>query len=758
MKVRFFSCLLIVTLSCLQLCARTLSDIRIEGNKRIDRATILANASVEKGEDYEAKDIDEALKRLFETGFFEDVRFRFEGNVLVITVVENPVVNRIGIEGNNKIDDDIITPRLELKSRQVYTLAKLKHDTQAIQDLYRLKGYFAASVTPKIVKKEQNRVDVVFEVNEGAATVVRRIHFLGNKAFSESKLESVIQTKETRWYRFFSSDDNYDQDRLAYDRELLRKFYLEKGYIDFKVKSAVAELTPDRKEFFITFSLDEGVRYKVGDITVRSAMKNVTEADLLKQILVRKGHWYSSKTVNDSQMKISDFLGNKGYAFVDVQMDTNKRDGNIVDLVFEVAEGPSVYIDQIIIKGHNRTNDDVIRREMLVFEGDPYNAAKIRETERRVKNLGFFKKVEIHREPSNQPDKVNLVVEVEEEASTGELSFMFGYNTEAGVLGGVSASERNLFGQGKGVGIGFTASKRSQEVSLDYSHPNFTNRPITAGVSLELAQERGIGTSGSSTRGYRAQRMGADFYLDYELTKDLYQRVTYGISQERRSKLNDKTVSEFLRNEKRNILRSFAEQRLLWDRTDNRQDPTEGYDISLRNRLYGLGGDVRHLDNVLATNFYYPLMEQVIFHTNVRGGRIMKMGKYIPINDRYVLGGYSLRGFEFEGVTVRDKAKSDYSLRGFNFYAGSMEIKMPMPAMPPELGMKFKTFVDFGAVWGSGFPKARVDESKKTRVSAGFGVSIKTPMGNVGVDFAWPLRRARFDERRSFLLQFGNQL
>lgn len=739
--------------------ARTIAQMKIEGNKRIDHATIIANLGIQAGEDHEAKDIDDALKRLFETGFFEDVRFRFDANTLVITVVENPVVNRIGIEGNNKIDDDIITPRLELKPRQVYTLAKLKHDTQAIQDLYRLKGFFAASVTPKIVKKDQNRVDVVFEVNEGVATVVRRINFIGNKAFSESKLESVIQTKETRWYRFFSSDDNYDQDRLAYDRELLRKFYLERGYLDFKVKSAVAELTPDRKEFFITFSLDEGPRYKVGNITVRTTMKNVTEADLLKQILLKKGDWYSSKTVNDSNIKISDFLGNKGYAFVDVLMDTNKQAGNVVDLVFEVAEGPSVYIDQIIIKGNTRTNDDVIRREMLVFEGDPYNTAKIRETERRIKNLGFFKKVEIHREPSNQPDKVNIIVEIEEEASTGELSFMFGYNTEAGVLGGVSASERNLFGQGKGIGIGFTASKRTQEVTLDYSHPNFTNRPITAGISLELAQERGIGTSGSSmNQGYRARRVGADFYLDYELTKDLYQRVTYGISDEKRSKLFDTTISEFIRNEKRNIFRSFAEQRLLWDRTDNRQDPTEGYDISLRNRLYGLGGDVRHLDNVLATNFYYPVMEQVVFHANARGGKIMKMGKYVPINDRHVLGGYSFRGFEFEGVTVRDKAKSDYSLRGFNFYAGTFELKMPLPLVPQELGMKFKTFMDFGAVWGSGFPKDRVDESKKPRMSAGFGVSVKTPMGNVGVDFAWPIRRARFDERRSFLLQFGNQI
>lgn len=745
-------------LMCTVLCAHHVASIKVEGNKRIDNATIVANLQIDKGNNYENSEIDEALKRLYETGFFADVKFHFEGNTLVIAVKENPVVNRIGIEGNSKIDDDVIMPRLELKPRQVFTLAKVKHDTQAIQDLYRLKGFFAAGVTPKIVKKDQNRVDVVFEIHEGKATVVRRINFIGNKAFGDSKLESIIQTKETRWYRFFTSDDNYDADRMNYDKELLRKFYLEKGYLDFKMKSAVAELTSDRKEFFITFTLDEGPRYKVGTIAVRSAMKNVSDADLLKLILFQNGSWYSSKIASDSTLKISDFLGNKGYAFVDVQIETNKHDGNIVDLTFDVSEGPSVYIDQMIIKGNNRTNDDVIRRESLVFEGDPYNTAKIRETERRIKNLGFFKKVEIHREPSNQPDKVNLIVEVEEEPSTGELSFMFGYNTEKGILGGVSASERNLFGQGKEVRTGFTASKTDQEINLDYAHPNFTNRPITAGIGLRLAQERGLGVSAANTlKGYRARSIGIDFYLDYELTKDLYQRVGYGISDQRRTKIDSTDVSTFVRNEKRNILRSYVEQRLLWDRTDNRQDPTEGYDIVLTNKLYGLGGDVRHLDNVVATNYYYPVYEQIIFHANARGGHIVRMSKYVPIMDRYALGGYNFRGFEFEGVTIRDKYKTDYSLKGYNFYAGTVEFKMPMPVVPHELGMKFKTFMDMGSVWGTEFDKNLVNESKKLRLSAGFGFSIKTPMGNVGLDFAWPIRRAKFDDRRTFLLQFGTQ-
>lgn len=741
-----------------QLQAHFVSSVKIEGNKRIDKTTILANLGLDAGKNYENAAIDEALKKLYETGFFQDVKFRFEGNTLIIQVQENPVVNRIGIDGNKKIDDDVIFPRLDLKPRQVYTLAKLKHDTQTIQDLYRLRGFFAATVTPKIVKKDQNRVDIVFEVQEGSATVVRRIVFLGNKAFSESKLESVIQTKETRWYRFFTSDDNYDPDRLNYDKELLRKFYLEKGYIDFKVKSAVAELTPDRKEFFITFTIDEGTRYRIGNVTIRSAIKNVSEKDLQTALLFKKGDWYSSKTINDSIIKVSDVLGNKGYAFVDVQTDMDRKEGNVVDLSFDIAEGPSVYIDKIIIKGNHRTNDDVIRREILVFEGDPYNAAKIRETERRIKNLGFFKKVEVHKEASDQTDKVNLIIEVEEEPSTGELSFMFGYNTESGIMGGISASERNLFGQGKGIGIGFTANKRQQEINLDYTHPNFTNRPLTAGASLNLAQERGLGMIGSSTRkGYKATHVGADFYLDYELTKDLYQRVTYGISQERKTRIDSTEVSEFIRNEKRHVVRSFVEQRLLWDRTDNRQDPTEGYDASLRNRVYGIGGNVRHIDNVITTNYYYPIYEQVIFHANLRGGKIIKMGKYVPISDRYVLGGYNFRGFEFEGVTVRDKARPDYSLRGLNFYGGTLEVKLPMPVVPPELGMKFKTFIDFGAVWGSGFDKEKVYETSKMRVSAGFGVSVKTPMGNVGLDFGWPIRRGKFDERRTFLLQFGTQ-
>ncbi|USO01542.1 MAG: outer membrane protein assembly factor BamA [Alphaproteobacteria bacterium] len=742
--------------ACSTVSAMRVDAIVIEGNKRIDKATIESYLKIEVGKDHTNDALNDGLKRLYQTNFFADAKLDVKNNKLHIVVVENPLVNRVAIEGNNQIEDKVITPRLDLKPRQVYTLARVKHDAQIIQDLYRLKGYFAAVVTPKVVRKEQNRVDVVFEVKEGKATAIRKIAFNGNRAFGTSKLESVIQTKETRWYRFFTSEDNYDPERLGYDRELLRKFYLEHGYIDFKVTSAIAELTPDHKDFFITFTLDEGGRYAIGDLLARCVIKGVTPEELLKVATFKKGDWYSARRVNDTVIKISNYLGNKGFAFVDVNPEIKKKDGRVVDITFEVSEGPSVYIDQIIIKGNHRTNGDVIRREMLVFEGDPYNAAKIRESERRIKNLGYFKKIEIQREASDQQDKVNLIVDVDEKPSTGEFTFMFGYNTQQGVIGGISAAERNLFGEGKFLGVGLQGGKRSQDITLDYSHPNFTNRPIVAGIRLNMGLEKSVGTVGTHHKGYRNQSLGSEIYMSYELMTDLYQTVTYGISQDKRRNNNQSEVSSFIRAEPSHIVRSYVDQELLWDKTDDRNEPTEGYSISFSNRFYGLGGDANHLRNQCGASFYHPIYEQVILHLNARGGIIAKMGKRVLSADRFTLGGYNFRGFEFDGITVRDKLRPDYSLGGYKYYAGSAEVTMPVPGVPDDLGMKFKTFMDAGTVWDGGYNKTLVHDSSALRLTAGFGLGVRTPMGNIEVTFAWPVRRKSGDESRSFLLKFGN--
>ncbi len=736
--------------------AQTITAIEVKGNKRIDKATVISYLKLKTGSDYSRDDLDEGLKRLYATNFFATVAIDQKDGALTLVVTENPLVNRIAIEGNDQIEDKIITPRLDLKPRQVYTLSRVKHDAQIIQDLYRLKGYFAAKVTPKVVRKDQNRVDVVFEVKEGKATAVRKISFIGNKAFGTSKLESIIQTKETRWYRFFTADDNYDPERLGYDRELLRKFYLERGYIDFKVKSAIAELTADHKDFFITFTLDEGVRYKVGKISVRSAIKGVSSKDMLAVKTFAEGDWYNVRRVNDTILKISNLLGNKGFAFVDVNTDVQKKGKDIVDIVFEVAEGPSVYIDQIIIKGNNRTNSDVIRREMLIFEGDAYNAAKIRESERRIKNLGHYKKIEIQREASDQSDKVNLIVHVDEKPSTGEFTFMFGYNTQQGVIGGVSAAERNLFGEGKFIGVGLQGGKRHQDAHIEYAHPNFLNRPIIGGVRLNGSLDRSVGTVGSNDRGYRNRNLGAEFYASYELMADLYQTVTYGISQEKRTKVNNSSVSSFIRAEPSNIVRSYVSQDLLWDKTDDRNDPREGYNLSLSNTFYGVGGDARHIRNQMGANYYRPLFEQAVIHVGARAGTIAKLSHHVYSADRFTLGGYSFRGFEFDGVTVRDRQRPDYSLGGHHYYAATVEMTMPVPGVPDDMGMKFKTFIDAGAVWDGGYPKDKVYDSAGIRYAAGVALAVKTPMGNVEVTIASPIAKKRGDESRSFLLKFGS--
>ncbi|MBL0941875.1 MAG: outer membrane protein assembly factor BamA, partial [Alphaproteobacteria bacterium] len=459
--------------------------VEIKGNERIETATILANIKIHVGDTVTQDKLDEAVRKIFETGYFSDVKISLRGNTVLVAVVENPIVNQLAFEGNKEIDDKLLKEQIKLRPRQVYTLTKLNSDTKIIYDLYRLKGYFGATVTPKIIRRDQNRVDVIFEINEREATKVQQIVFVGNKKFTSSKLESILQTKETRWYRFFSTDDNYDADRMAYDQELLRVFYLENGYADFRVKSAVAELTPDQKEFFITFTLDEGERYKFGKLEITSKIPKVEPAKLYNLLTIHEGDWYSSKEVEKTVSAMTEAIGNEGYAFVDVHPKIDRSvENHIISINFEVTEGPRVYIDRILISGNYRTDEEVIRRELLLFEGDAYNAYKIKQSERHLKNLGFFKKVAIKQEPSDAPDKVSLIIELEEEESTGEFSVSGGYSTSDGILGDIGVRERNFLGRGQDVHTNFTLSKRRRQFDVGFTEPYFLDRPLAAGIDF----------------------------------------------------------------------------------------------------------------------------------------------------------------------------------------------------------------------------------------------------------------------------------
>jgi len=499
-------------------------EVRIEGTQRIEPETVRSYLLVQPGDPFNDERVDRSLKALFATGLFADVNLRREGDVLIVRVVENPIINRIAFEGNHKFDEAALTAELQLRPRVVYTRTKVQADVKRLLDLYRRSGRFAASVEPKVIPLDQNRVDLVFEIDEGAVTGISSINFVGNHQFSASRLQETIQTKESRWYRFLSTDDTYDPDRLTYDRELLRKFYLSQGYADFRVVSAIAELTPAKDGFFVTFTLEEGERYRFGKIDLESKIKELNASEIRPLVTAKEGDWYNADEVEKTITALTDALGNRGYAFVDVQPRVNRnRETHTIDVTFEVQEGPRVFVERIDIIGNQRTLDYVVRREVRLVEGDAFNTSKVRRSQQRIRNLGFFKKVEVTNAQGSAPDRTVVTVEVEEQ-STGELSLGGGFSTTDGPIGDVSVRERNLLGKGQDLRVGLTLSARSQQVDLSFTEPYFLDRNIAAGFDLfQIDQKNQLNAT------YDQFSLGAALRAGYQISELLRQTLRYTI-------------------------------------------------------------------------------------------------------------------------------------------------------------------------------------------------------------------------------------
>ena len=497
-----------------------IADIKIEGTQRIEADTVRSYMQLNPGDPFAPDRIDKALKNLFATGLFADVAFRREGNTLIVKVVENPIINTIAFEGNDYLEFKDLFAEIQEKPRTVLTQSRVQADVQRILNLYRRSGRFGATVDPKIIKLDQNRVNLVFEIKEGSRTDVRKISFVGNKSFSDSELRGVILTTETAWYRFLVTTDTYDPDRLQVDRDRLRDFYLMNGYIDFKVISAVAELSPEQDAFYITFSLDEGERYKVGKVDVKTSLKDLDPEVLRSLVQVKEGEWYDQRDVDKTTAALNDALGSLGYAFVDVQnrldRDPKKK---TVNITFSINEGPKVYVERIDIKGNARTLDSVIRREFRLVEGDAFNSSKLQRTKQRLTNLGFFANVDVKTLPGSTPDKTVIEVNVEEQ-STGELSFGLGYSTTNGPLGLIKISERNLLGKGQSLSLATNLSFVTSNITLSFTEPYFLGRPISAGVDIfDTVTQNTNSTFGNSNIPYDESDLGFGLRAGYDISE-----------------------------------------------------------------------------------------------------------------------------------------------------------------------------------------------------------------------------------------------
>lgn len=725
-------------------------SIEVLGTQRIEVETVKSYMAIAEGDLYDSDRINRSLKALFNTGLFQDVAIRREGEQLLVRVVENPIINRIAFEGNKRIKEEQLNTEIQLRPRTVYTRSKVQSDVKRILELYRRSGRFAATVEPKIIQLEQNRVDLVYEISEGQPTYVRRISFVGNKRYDQDKLREILQTKEERWYRFLSSDDTYDPDRVTYDRELLRRFYLKHGFADFRVSSAVAELTPSREGFFITYTIDEGERYKFGASTINASLRDLNPEDLQPLLISEQGGWYNADQVEDIVQKLVDAVGTKGYAFVDVRPQVNRDpETKTIDITYNIQEGPRVFVERIDIQGNVRTLDRVIRREFRLVEGDAFNSAKLRRSRQRLKDLNFFEKAEVTNVPSDSaPDRTIIKVDVQEK-STGELMFGIGWASSAGPILEASLRERNLLGRGQDLRLGGGLGTKRQSLDLSFTEPYFMDREVAAGFDL-FAIDRKLQRESS----YDASSVGGDLRVGYRLSENLRQDVQYTLKQDTVKGINSTSI--YVQEQIGSKVSSVIGQSLTYDRRDSRIDPTEGYFLRLSTEGAGLGGDVRYLRGVLSGGQYFTLTEKVVLGLSSTVGYIYGLDQRVRITDRFFVGGDNLRGFANGGVSPRDSITGD-ALGAVWQAVGSAQVKFPI-GLPEEFGVAGQAFTDIGTAGPTDTRDTlTVNQSQAIRVAPGLGLSWKSPMGPVSVDLGYPVVKEKFDKKEFFRFNFGTK-
>jgi outer membrane protein insertion porin family len=595
---------------------------------------------------------------------------------------------------------------------------------------------------------QKTLVAFVLGVDEGPATGIRGITFLGNQEFSERALREVISTKESRWWRFLSSDDTYDPDRLTYDRELLRKFYLSQGYADFRVRSAVAELAPDRSGFLITFSIEEGQRYHFGKITLTNALKDVDPAGLSSLLRTREGDWYNADLIDSSVSAVSDALGDRGYAFVQVTPTAKRNpETHTIDVAYDVKEGPEVYVERIDITGNLRTQDRVIRREFRLVEGDAFNTTKLHRSEQRINNLGFFKKADITNAPGSAPDKTIIHVAVQEQ-STGEFQVGVGYSTTDGPLANIGVHERNLLGKGQDLRLDTTIAYRTRQVDLSFTEPYFLNRDLAAGFDL-FALQRDYTTFA----GYIETSYGGSVRMGYQFNEALRQTVSYTLRSDTISNIVT-GASPFVVAQAGTRLASIVGQVLLYDKRDNRLQPTSGYYASYSTDIAGLGGQVYFIRNGLNAGYYYPIATNWVASVSGETGYVKGLGEGVRIEDRYFVGGDNLRGFASGGIGPRDLSTND-ALGANAYWLGSVQLSMPL-GLPKEFGLLGHVFTDFGSAWSLDQSGPTIADINSIRVSAGYGFSWQSPLGPLRLDLAVPIVRQKFDKKEFFRVGFGS--
>lgn len=757
--------------------AAVVRAIEVRGNKRIDAQTIRDNIGIRQGKDFTSVDIDEATKRLFAMGLFSDVTINQIGNVLVVRVAEYEVVNKIIFQGNKKIKDADLERVISLKPREGFDAAKLKADEYTIRDAYFYIGRNDVTVTSKTADLGQGRVNVIFQISEGKRTKIDKIIFEGNKVFGDRRLRDVIATKKTNILSWLTRGDVYSEDRLAADEEALRRFYHNRGYADFRVVSSNAVLNQDGSQYTITFVVDEGQRYKLGDIQVESTVPGINTATMNSALRTRIGDVYNAKKVEDSVIALNDRVADSGYAFAKVEPLGNRDfNSHTISIVYTIDEGPRAYVERIEIRGNNKTRDYVIRREFDLGEGDAFNQTMVKRAKRRLEELGFFQSVNISTSPGSEPDKVVLVVDVVEKA-TGEFSVGGGYTTGGetpGVSVEASITERNLLGRGQYLRIGAGAGQQdSRNYNLSFTEPYFLGYRISAGFDIfhrsyrmnddyDVKQTGGTLRFGIPITDQLTASLGYN-YVEEKYNLDRFRRKEGESDADYRRRLYERYSGAIIEaSEQSPWRRSSISYGLVYNSIDDMQNPHDGVFARVSQEYAGIGGDANFLKTSGKAMLYKTLSEQqdLVGLVSVGGGYIHEIGDNgTRVFDMFKNSFDMIRGFRFNGIgPMQRSANGDkYFLGGTTYMTATAELQFPMPIVPDSLGMRGAVFADAATLYGNNyeprFPElegAVVNTASAWRASAGVSLMWASPFGPLRFDYAWPIKKQDGDRVQNF--------
>jgi len=787
--------------------AQTANSVVVQGNRRVETETVRSYFKPGPGGQLGPGQIDEGVKRLYATGLFADIRYEHSGGRLIVTVVENPVINRVAFEGNKKAKDEQLKLEVQSKPRGTLSRPTVQADVQRIMEIYHRSGRFDVRVDPKIIELPNNRVDLVFEISEGPKTGVKDVRFIGAKAFSSGRLKDVIKTSESNWFSFLQTTDIYDPDRVEADRDLLRRFYLKHGYADVRIVSAVGEYDPAKKGFSVTFTIDEGSQYHVGSVDVLSNVHAISPASLRSSLKLNPGNVYNADLVEKSVEAMTIEAAKRGFAFASVRPRGDRNfEKKVINLIFVVEEGTRAYIERINIHGNTRTRDYVIRREFDIGEGDAYNRALIDRAERRLKNLNYFKSVKITNEPGSAPDRVVININVEE-TSTGEFSISGGYSTSDGFISEVSVADRNLMGRGQFAKASISYGQYSKGFNLSFVEPYLLGYRMAGGIDIFARQ-----SNATSYVSYNTRTVGTNLRLGFGLSEEISLQPHYSIYQQEitlpdqynncqfssNAWINggpgvnpgneggagntDTTVnfpngcyadgeaSLAVRKELANgaVLVSLVGYTLAYNTLDNSRAPTSGLYAEFKQDFAGVGGDVNFIRTSAEGRNYYEVFPDVVGVLKLQGGHITGWGgRDLRMLDHFQMGPNLVRGFAPAGIGPRDltPGTTNDALGGSMYWGASVEAQTPLYFLPKEIGIKAAVYADAGSLWNYAGPTVwnvtgetlQVADTMAVRSSVGVGFIWDSPLGPLRFDFAYALTKESYDKTQFFRFSGGTK-